>query len=156
MSKVLDNLVERSEMEQILRKHGYDPKEASKLLAEGMGPEELAHRIRSTRSGQMGSLEYTHGLKKVDRPSVKLATGPQRASESVDGGLVRRALRDVHLSEKSSTNPKGYGRAQAAAHAIANHGLNGEEVDVLLHGLAIRADEKSAILAHAKKLRFRS
>jgi hypothetical protein len=156
MSKVLENLVERAEMEQILRKHGYDPKDATKLLEEGMGPHELEHRIRSTKSGQMGSLEYTHRMKKLDRPEGSLARGPQRSSGTVDGGLIRRALRDVHLSEKSHTNPKGHGRAQAAAHAIANHGLSSEETDILLHGLSIRPDEKSAILAHAKRLRFKS
>ncbi len=52
------------EMSDILSKYGYDPKEAGRLAAEGMGPEELEHRIRTTESGGVGSLEYTHGLRK--------------------------------------------------------------------------------------------
>jgi predicted RNase H-like nuclease (RuvC/YqgF family) len=56
---------ELHEMEEILREHGYDPKDAKKLQAEGMGPHELEHRIKSTTPGEMGSLEYTHRLKKL-------------------------------------------------------------------------------------------
>jgi hypothetical protein len=53
------------EMEGILKKHGYNPKDAKKLQAEGMGPEELEHRIKTTKPGGKGSLEYTHNLKRV-------------------------------------------------------------------------------------------
>jgi len=52
-------------MTEILRKHGYDPKVAWHLAREGMRPEELEHRIRSTKPGAVGSLEYTHGLHKL-------------------------------------------------------------------------------------------
>jgi len=52
------------EMSDILSKYGYDPKEAERLAAEGMGPEELEHRIRSTEPGEVGSLEYTHRIHK--------------------------------------------------------------------------------------------
>jgi hypothetical protein len=60
-------LRELKELEAILRAHGYDPKKAQALLKEGMGPFELAHRIRTTTPGGMGSLEYTHGFKKMKR-----------------------------------------------------------------------------------------
>ena len=53
-----------AEMSDILSKYGYDPKEASRLAAEGMGPEELEHRIRTTEPGGVGSLEYTHRIHK--------------------------------------------------------------------------------------------
>ena len=43
-------------IQDILKRHGYDPKDAKKLQDEGMGPEELEHRIKTTRPGGMGSL----------------------------------------------------------------------------------------------------
>lgn len=55
---------ELEEMQSILHRYGYDPKDAEKLAAEGMGPEELEHRIKTTKPGEMGSLEYTHSLQK--------------------------------------------------------------------------------------------
>jgi len=55
---------ELHEMEEILKEHGYNPHDAKKLQDEGMGAFELEHRIKSTKPGAMGSLEYTHGLKK--------------------------------------------------------------------------------------------
>jgi hypothetical protein len=55
---------ELKEMEGLLSKHGYDPKDAKKLQKEGVGPFELAHRIKTTTPGEVGSLEYTHNLKK--------------------------------------------------------------------------------------------
>jgi predicted nucleic acid-binding Zn-ribbon protein len=56
---------ELGEIEAILKKHGYNPEDAGKLAKDGMGPEEVLHRIKSTKSGEKGSLEYTHGLKMV-------------------------------------------------------------------------------------------
>jgi hypothetical protein len=56
---------EMPEMESLLKKHGYDPKDAKRLQAEEMGPEELAHILKTTKPGAMGSLEYTHNLKKI-------------------------------------------------------------------------------------------
>lgn len=54
---------EKSEMQVLLKKHGYDPKDASKLMKESIGPEELRSRLKN-KPGAVGSLEYTHGLKK--------------------------------------------------------------------------------------------
>jgi len=55
---------ELREMQELLQKHGYNPKDAQKLQKEGMGTYELEHRLKTTKPGGMGSLEYTHGLKK--------------------------------------------------------------------------------------------
>ncbi len=55
---------ELKEMQDLLKKHGYDSKDAKKLQQDGMGPYELEHRIKTTQPGEMGSLEFTHGLKK--------------------------------------------------------------------------------------------
>jgi phosphoglycolate phosphatase-like HAD superfamily hydrolase len=46
------------EMRDLLQRAGYDPVHAQQLLAEGMGPEELAHRLRSSAD----DLTRTHGL----------------------------------------------------------------------------------------------
>ena len=56
---------ELKEMQDILKKHGYNPKDAKGLQKEGMGPMELERRIKSTKPGGMGSLEYTHNLSKI-------------------------------------------------------------------------------------------
>lgn len=68
------------EMEDILKKHGYDPKDAKALQAEGMGSHELEHRIKSTKPGGWASLEYTHNLKKVNHSASdwKTATSPDQ------------------------------------------------------------------------------
>jgi hypothetical protein len=66
---------ETKELERILARHGYDPKKASALEAEGMGALELEHRIKSARPGSMGSLEYTHGFKKVKRAHRRRRVG---------------------------------------------------------------------------------
>jgi hypothetical protein len=55
---------ELKEMQDLLKKNGYDPKDAKKLQNDGMGLYELEHRIKTTKPGEMGSLEYTHDLKK--------------------------------------------------------------------------------------------
>jgi proteasome lid subunit RPN8/RPN11 len=49
------------EMELILSKHGYDPKAARVLQAEGMGPYELEYRIKND------DLERSHRLKKESK-----------------------------------------------------------------------------------------
>lgn len=83
---------ELHEMQEILKGHGYDPKDAKKLQDEGMGTFELEHRIKSTHPGQMGSLEYTHGLKKVHARTVEASftTLYYKLVESL------RELRDKH------------------------------------------------------------
>ena len=56
------NLEQIREMQDMLLKAGIDEEHASRLQQEGMGPFELAG-ILSIPSG-VGSLEYTHGIKK--------------------------------------------------------------------------------------------
>jgi hypothetical protein len=54
---------ELSEMEDILRRRGFNPHDARMLQVEGMGPEELRGRA-SHAPGSVGSLEYTHRLRR--------------------------------------------------------------------------------------------
>jgi phosphoglycolate phosphatase-like HAD superfamily hydrolase len=77
---------EVAEIETILKKHGYDPKDAVKLSKEGMGPEEVLHRIKSTKAGEKGSLEYTHGLKMVWEGQRTEAIRNQPLGQGVDAG----------------------------------------------------------------------
>ena len=56
---------EVAEMIEIMKRHGYSAEDARKLSAEGMGPMELEHILRTTKPGGMGSLEYTHRIHKV-------------------------------------------------------------------------------------------
>ena len=65
---------------------------------------------------------------------------------------IKRALAYVHATERSSTNPGGYKRSDAAAHAIAAENLNDVEASILLTGVAISEREAKEILAHARRL----
>jgi hypothetical protein len=49
-----------SEVQDLLSKRGYDPRHAERLVAEGMGPEELRERI--SHGAGVGGLQYTHGI----------------------------------------------------------------------------------------------
>jgi hypothetical protein len=57
------NAGELQEMRQMLRLYGYNPAVAELLQREGMGPHELAYRLRF-EPGEPGSLEYTHGYRR--------------------------------------------------------------------------------------------
>jgi SNF2-related domain/N-6 DNA Methylase/Helicase conserved C-terminal domain len=52
---------ELAELADVLTGNGYDPADAARLQAEGMGPEELRECIKMT-PGTVGSLEHTYGL----------------------------------------------------------------------------------------------
>ena len=54
---------ELAEMGEVLSRHGFDPIVATALHHEGMGPHELEARARIA-PGAVGSLEYTHNLKR--------------------------------------------------------------------------------------------
>lgn len=56
---------ELQEMAALLKRHGYDPDDAERLHDEEMGSSELEHILKTTRPGEMGSLEYTRGLRKI-------------------------------------------------------------------------------------------
>ncbi len=69
---------ELKEMQDLLKARGYDPKDAKKLQNDGMGPYELEHRLKTTKPGEMGSLEFTHNLKKK-------ASGDEKESRFEEG-----------------------------------------------------------------------
>ncbi len=52
------------ELERILEAHGYRRIDAVRLAGEGMGPFDLEQRLR-VRPGDVGSIEFTHGIHKV-------------------------------------------------------------------------------------------
>ena len=56
-------LAEREEMRELLHARGFDKRDAERLQDEGMGPIELNGRLRQA-PGSVGSLEYTHNLKR--------------------------------------------------------------------------------------------
>jgi hypothetical protein len=60
-----DHQIDREfqEMGELLFRKGYDPELARVLIREGMGPEELRGRLQH-RSGEIGSLEHSHGVQK--------------------------------------------------------------------------------------------
>ena len=76
--KTAASSAELKELQDILKEHGYDPKDAKALAKEGMGPTELEHRIKTTKPGGKGSLEYTHNLH-------KLAKGDEKHSRYEEG-----------------------------------------------------------------------
>ncbi len=75
------------EMRELLKKKGYDPRQADALVTEGMGPEELRGRL-AIRPGEVGSIEYTHRIHRVK------AAGP--TSEE----LARKIAHESSGSEK--------------------------------------------------------
>lgn len=66
-SAQLDREIDQAlvEMQEMLKRGGFDPGHARRLADEGMGPLELAGRI-AIPSG-VGSLQYTHGLQRERR-----------------------------------------------------------------------------------------
>jgi hypothetical protein len=65
---------ELRELEELLAVNGYDPDEARKLQYEGMGPYELEHILKTTRPGGVGSLEYTHRIKRLRNAAHSVLT----------------------------------------------------------------------------------
>ena len=51
-----------------LTRGGYDPADAARLQAEGMGPEELRERLK-VLPGAIGSLQHSHGLLQRKAPT---------------------------------------------------------------------------------------
>ena len=60
------------EIREILARYGYDPNDAERLYVEGMGPSEVEERAKRGRGAVpgIGSLEYTHRMKKVRKKSA--------------------------------------------------------------------------------------
>lgn len=115
---------ELHELEAILKKHGYDPKDAKKLNDEGMGPEELEHRIKSTKPGGIGSLEYTHRIHKTKTGSESPYApsgeeNPMKASALIRALAAKYASSNtvvaydlIDLSEKVAQEEQGQGQGQ--------------------------------------------
>lgn len=61
------------EMQQQLRRAGFDPSHAQRLADEGMGPHELAGRIRILFG--VGSLQCTHGFERTRPEGEPMALG---------------------------------------------------------------------------------
>lgn len=95
-----------SDMKRLLTAAGYAPDHAQQLLAEGMGPLELAERLAI--SSGVGSLEYTHGFARIpmavtsdrrhpypaalrDRPCFVDTSWGNDVTESVSFALADRA-----------------------------------------------------------------
>ena len=55
----------------------------------------------------------------------------------IDKRKIHAALAEVHLSEKSSGNPDGLPRLDAARRAAVWRGLNTVETDILFNALAL-------------------
>jgi len=68
---------ELSEMQDILKRFGYEPKHAERLQVEGMGPFELEDRARQTG---LGDLKHTHGIRKVSDPAPYVPLFPGQVS----------------------------------------------------------------------------
>lgn len=75
------NLEERRAMRTLLSAKGFNPREAERLQAEGMGPGELEGRLRHA-AGTVGSLDYTHNLQRITPP--RPAASVERANEAAD------------------------------------------------------------------------
>lgn len=86
---------ELPEMRALLKKHGFDPSDAKRLAAEGMGPYELEDRLRH-QAGSVGSLEYTHDLKRHLTPYKKFI-----AKHGIKDGIPHRGF---CISDRSGAN----------------------------------------------------
>jgi hypothetical protein len=62
--------MERVSMQGLLADYGFPKSAAGKLIKEGMGPRELAQRVRLPATG-VGGLTYTHGIKQRRNRGIK-------------------------------------------------------------------------------------
>jgi predicted RNA methylase len=63
------HVTELAGLADVLTQGGYDPADAARLQAEGMGPDELRERIKGL-PGSLGSLQHTHGLRQRNAPAA--------------------------------------------------------------------------------------
>lgn len=137
---------ELREMQKLLKDQGFNPNDAKKLLKEGMGPFELAHRLK-VKPGLVGSLEYTHNMRRVARSnpdrSVTFGTIPSATElqEALDreGGwsmtlrgsderVFDAAMRQARIKDAISQMQTGSGmrRVLSALMSYANRKANAE------------------------------
>ena len=68
---------ELKEMGDMIYLAGYWRDDAETLQEEGMGPEELRHILQTTTPGGVGSLEYTHRIKRRPDAGTRVGTRVQ-------------------------------------------------------------------------------
>jgi hypothetical protein len=103
---------ELEEMEKLLKDKGYNPRDAKKLQKEGVGPEELTKRLK-VKSGEKGSLEYTHGLKK--KADDDFGDREAKGGLSIqDLNRLKQSLEDIVVEAKKDKNKAIESLAQKA------------------------------------------
>ena len=129
------------EMEEILSKHGYDPKDAKALADEGMGPEELEGRVKMGPHG-VGSLEYTHRLKRksggttephdrqhsepnVASPSEKVE--PMKDMSARIASRFKKAVEELEQVDQQGVHKEEQQAAVQVLHTEDDHGVHGGE-----------------------------
>jgi len=130
---------ELEEMKALLDKEGYHPLHAHQLQKEGMGPNELAQRLK-TKNG-VGSLEYSHNFTRGAAPSHtntpapgrkrpglhKRARGPAKgwpAFDPADFDLKGEMEGGYIISEAKGGRHGGYNVAVEGRHLCVTHDWN--------------------------------
>ncbi len=93
-----------AEMKGLLDRFGYDPEHAVRLQREGMGSFELEYILRSFKAGAMGSLDYTHGFRRL--AAVDSSNSENRArshTERIALDIVSWVLADGKFASSSRT-----------------------------------------------------
>lgn len=98
---------EIAEMQSMLQRHGFSAVLAERLYIEGIGPNELATRLRN-REG-VGSLQYTHGFRRGNPAGAGGAAGELRTVADLMGALrgiassLPKGIVDVSYSGRGQT-----------------------------------------------------
>ena len=100
------------EMQELLSRRGYDPREAVRLQAEGMGPDELKDRLKH-KPGSVGSIEYTHAItskrptKKPSsrKPTPKKPTSRKPTPKKASSGKKPSAPKQASAKASSPKKP---------------------------------------------------
>jgi hypothetical protein len=86
-------------MRDLLAEHGFKRTDAAKLMQEGIGPHELAQRLRIPAT-EPGGLTHTHGIKKVVTHVSQMKTPRKTKAQLIDEArkLAMAADDNVRLS----------------------------------------------------------
>jgi hypothetical protein len=150
-------------MKEILERHGFDPKDARKLQAEGIGPHELEDRARRPAEG-IGGLTYTHRLRKREaarffrrsggaceeklREANRVIDVYKRAGLHVQGA---RFVPDVVTKAKAADKKYGYFRPDDQFTIEAIH-LSEEQRKKLTDRIFDKADDPYVSMSMGKLL----
>lgn len=108
---------EHKEVAAVLERHGYNPRDAKKLVAEGMGPHEVEQRAKIVGGG-VGSLEYTHGLARTpDGSADRLAARAHEMSKAAEAAGSGGRLPYQRAHEQAAV---AHGQAAVAYRAAKN------------------------------------